>query len=101
MMVRAQFCLNGQIFLTFLDGSQTAQACVHTLKDNLLSFAKLLAGLQWIFQQHNSQMHEAQIKVLDWSSCRFDLNPIKNLGHHDKKIGNIPHGTIENAVYVM
>lgn len=98
-MVWTEFCLNGQEFLTFLDGRQTAQACVQTLEDNLLPFAKLLAGLQWIFQQYNAQMHKVQIKNLDWSSCRLDLNPVENLGHHDKIIGNSPHETIENVVY--
>lgn len=63
MIVWAAFCLNEQVFQTFLHRLQKSQTYVETMGDNL-PFAELLAGRQWVFQLDNAQIYKARITKL-------------------------------------
>lgn len=89
VMVWAGFSKGDKTALAFLDGRQTAQDYQLMLEDNLLPYAPLIAGANWVFQQDNASIHSARstkewfdrwhINAIEWPARSPDLNPIENL----------------------
>lgn len=91
VMVWATFCFNGQVYLIFLDGRRTVLAyyihcrIIYYLFQNFqlvnnVYFSKLmLRYIRRALQITQVIRIRLKFKVLDWLSCRPDINPIENL----------------------
>ncbi len=59
-MVWDGFSQNGKTALAFHNGKQKAEGSQLMLKDNLLPYAWLIAGINWVFKQDNATIHIAK-----------------------------------------
>jgi hypothetical protein len=73
-MVWAGFSQNGKTALAFLNGKQKAEDYQIILEDNLLPYAPLIAGINWVFQQDNAIIHKSTKEWLE----RWHVNVLSN-----------------------